>query len=459
MSRKSRRSPAASRPAPAAPGASPVLLWVARGLLLAALSVSAYLAWLSLTHGSPVGCGPESDCDRVLGSRWARWFGIPVSFFAVGIDALTLWSTWQVRRGAAPERAALGWRVLVTGSCLVLGAAVWFVGLQAAGVGWCPYCLAAHASGGLAAGLLLAEARRVSALAPGVGRRAAAAALAGLAVLIAGQAGHRPATGRQLQGLAAGTNLARPPVQSNGVVLPSVPAAPASPPASTNPPAASPAPPSPGQVFSPGGVPVEQMQRPFRFYDGVAAVDLMDVPVLGSPTNRAVMISLFDYTCHHCREMHPLLEQAQRAFSNQLAIVSLPMPLDAACNRTVTRTPPSHTNACDYARLGLMVWRANRAKHAEFDHFLMAGPTPPSIPEAVARAVALAGTNEMARAASDPWVEDRLQYSIALYEAAYRKGQGRMPQMIVGRNVAVGTYPRDELFQLLVDNLGLQRTP
>lgn len=459
MSRKARRSNPASGPAPAgSPAAGPAraVLLAARLLLAAALGVSAYLAWLSLTHGSPVGCGPESDCDRVLASRWARWFGIPVSFFAVGIDALTLWGTWQVGRGSPAGRALLGWRVVLAGSCLILGAAVWFVSLQAAGVGWCPYCLAAHAAGGLGAALLLTEVRRVSALAPGAARRAAGVAMAGLAVLIAGQAAHRPATGRELKGLASGTNLPMPSASANVATSAPVAASPAAPAPSVTPPAASP---PPSQVFTPGGVPVEQMQRPFRFYDGMAAVDMMDVPVLGAPTNAAVLISLFDYTCHHCREMHPLLEEAQRVFSNRLAVVSLPMPLDAGCNRTVTRTPPSHTNACDYARLGLMVWRANRTKHAEFDHFLMAGPKPPSIQEAVARAVALVGTNDMTRAARDPWVEDRLQYSIALYEAAYRKGQGRMPQMIVGRNVAVGTYPRNELYQLLADNLGLQRTP
>lgn len=459
MSRKSRRPTPTARPGPSKPAASTPGLLAARVLLGAALAISAYLAWLSLSHGTPVGCGPESDCDRVLGSRWARWFGIPVSLFAVSIDALTLWATWQVGRGSRPGQTAPGWRVVLVGAWLILGAAAWFVGVQAAGVGWCPYCLAAHAAGGLGAVLLLREARQVSALAAGAGLQTAGLALGALAVLIGGQVLHRPATGRELKGFAAATNL--PAATSSA---PATMAAAGAAPASNAAPAATPAVPSAkpaaaGPVFTPGGVPVERMQRPFLFYEGMAAVDMLDVPVVGSPTNPAVMISLFDYTCHHCREMHPLLEEAQRTFSNRLAIVSLPMPLDASCNRTMTRTPPSHTNACEYARLGLMVWRANPARHAQFDHFLMTGANPPGIAAAVARAVALVGTNDMARAAKDPWVEERLQFSLALYEAAYRKGQGRMPQMIVGRNVAVGTYPRDELFKLLVDNLGLQRTP
>ncbi|MFM1768530.1 MAG: hypothetical protein RJA22_1059 [Verrucomicrobiota bacterium] len=441
---------------PAKPGATvparPAAWTLAQVLLTVALVISAYLAFLSLTHGNPIGCGPESDCDRVLGSRWARWFGLPVSLFAVLVDGLTLWGTWQVGRAAVGPGAARAWFVTVLGSSLILGAAMWFLALQATTVGWCRYCLAAHGAGALAAVLLLLGARRSQGLPAGLGVRAGACAAGALAVLVAGQVLHRPPTGRELPGFSA---------------VPSLPGATNAAPAST---AATPAPtaveavtnaPAAGspQVFTPGGIPVERMQRPFRFYEGMAAVDLADVPIVGSPTNALAVISLFDYTCHHCREMHPLLEEAQRAFSNQLTLVSLPMPLDAGCNRTVTRTPPSHTNACQYARLSLMVWRAGRERHAEFDHYLMKGPTPPPLGEAVARAVALVGTNALTRVGQDPWVEDRLQYGIALYEAAYRKGQGRMPQLIVGRNVAVGTYPRDELFQLLKDNLGLQRTP
>jgi len=51
--------------------------------------------------------------------------------------------------------------------------------------------------------------------------------------------------------------------------------------------------------------------------------------------------------------MHGHLLEAHRKFSNQLAIVSLPMPLCEKCNRTVKRSPKMHAQSCDYARLGL----------------------------------------------------------------------------------------------------------
>lgn len=476
MSRKSKKRPAPAavptprKPAPPSPAPAGNAGWIAaRALLTLALIISAYLTWVSFSHGSAIGCGPESDCDRVLGSRWAKWLGVPVSAFAVLIDALTLWGTFQIGRAASPERSARGWLAAMLGSILILGAAVWFVALQAFAVGWCPYCMTAHASGAVAAVYVLVQARRSGALPAGIAGRAAGFGAVCLALLVAGQVIYRPKTGRELKDFAVGTNLiltVNPAAQTSGapsssaslprggIITSSPPVLPTPPPPATNASTTGPA-----QVFTPGRVPVSAMKQPFKFHDGTAAVDLFDVPVIGSPTNAKAMLSLFDYTCHHCREMHPLLEEVQRAFSNQLVIASLPMPLDATCNRAVTRTSRAHTNACDYARLGLIVWRANRERHHEFNQFLMTGREAPPLSAATARAMQLVGTNAFSRASLDPWAEERLQFSLALYEAAYVKGHGRMPQFIVGRTIAVGLYPRDGLFKLVEENLELKRTP
>lgn len=191
-------------------------------------------------------------------------------------------------------------------------------------------------------------------------------------------------------------------------------------------------------------------------YGGRFELDVLDLPTIGSPTNQQVIVSLYDYTCHHCRSMHPLLVEAQRMFSNQLAIVSLPMPLDPACNPTMQRANPAHTNACALAKLSLAVWRADRSKHHEYDEWIMTGEKPPALPDAEAKAAELVGDPALRQAMLDPWVNTQLQFDIALYEVAYRAGRGQMPQLIVGLNVALGSYTKPELIQLLVDNLGLK---
>src|SRR5262245_12571220 len=104
------------------------VLNLARLCLLMALVESAMLAWIAFTHGTPIGCGPESACDRVLQSKWARWFGIPVSAFAVAVDLLVLWGTFQLR-SRIPASVRRGWLAVTFGSMLILGAGIWFVTL------------------------------------------------------------------------------------------------------------------------------------------------------------------------------------------------------------------------------------------------------------------------------------------------------------------------------------------
>ena len=72
------------------------VLMTVRLLFVAAMGISAYLAWLSLTGGQAVGCGPDSGCDQVLHSRWAYWFGLPVSMLALGIYSLILGASFRL---------------------------------------------------------------------------------------------------------------------------------------------------------------------------------------------------------------------------------------------------------------------------------------------------------------------------------------------------------------------------
>ncbi len=477
--------PATTAPPPVTPAERPwpsaTMLNVVRALLLVALGVSAYLAWTSLTRGWVIGCGPESECDRVLQSRWARWFGIPVSVFAVGIDALTLWGTFALGPGAPTSARRRGWIAVTFGGMLILGAGLWFVALQFIAVGICPYCMTAHGAGVAAALLLLFCAARPEGAGEALFRTAGYAASAALAVLFLGQIVHKPKTGRETRGFAVASNVqsflstqAQAAAKAKTNVVPSstapVQAATSTNPAptpATNAPTAStpnipPAPPTnaaPLQVFTPGMKPLESMRRPFKTYGGMVALDLTDVPLLGSETNAHVIASLFDYTCHHCRLMHPVLTEVQSAFKDRLSIISLPMPLDPNCNRTVTRAPPDHSNACVYATIGLAMFRADRAKHHEFDEWLFTGERPPPIPRVLARAAELVGTNALAQALRDPWIAEQIQFNVGIYEVAYRQQRGNMPQLIIGNTIADGTFSREALIKLLDDHLGLKQTP
>src|SRR5262245_16456248 len=123
------------------------------------MGVSAYLAWLSLTGGQAVGCGPDSGCDQVLHSRWAYWFGLPVSMLALAVYSLILGASFRLSAETPDALRQKTWAWLIPSAMVVLGAALWFVGLQAIVVkAFCPFCMAAHACGSLAALMLLVKA-------------------------------------------------------------------------------------------------------------------------------------------------------------------------------------------------------------------------------------------------------------------------------------------------------------
>jgi hypothetical protein len=156
--------------------------------------------------------------------------------------------------------------------------------------------------------------------------------------------------------------------------------------------------------------------------------------------------------------MHWHLMEALPKVSNQLAIISLPNPLDGACNPNIRRTPKPHEGACDYAKLGLAVWRANRKAHHEFDDWVFKPEHPPPLAEARQYAAKLVGSNELARAMSDPWIEQTLQKGISIYSTNYlHLKNGNMPQLIVGTNLMGGTFgSAADFFKMLDQHLGVK---
>ncbi|MBI3414544.1 MAG: thioredoxin domain-containing protein [Verrucomicrobia bacterium] len=409
---------------------------VARTLLLGVFVVALYLASISLRGGSVLGCGPDSNCQRVLSSRWSLWFGLPVSLFAVPVYLALFVASFGITGNASAKRANNLQSFFEAMTVVVLGAAAWFIALQ-----WlviksvCPFCMSAH-TGGVIAAVLLFRASRASAAAlkkadgssatagQGIQVASLAAGCAALAVLIGGQLQYRPAT--FVVQSAAGANQLGPtnaPMTTNA--------------------AASQAP----------------TERVLMIHDGQFSLKLRELPLMGSPEARHVIVSLFDYTCHHCRQMHGQLREVQHAFSNELAIISLPMPLDANCNRLVQRTPSPHVGACEYARLGLAVWRAKPSAFADFDDWVFAPARPASISEVRRHAEELTGREALERALADKWIDACVQEDVAIFDTNYRQGRkGQMPQLIIGTAIVAGVIDRTEdLYRILEERLGLTR--
>ncbi|HKQ39247.1 MAG TPA: vitamin K epoxide reductase family protein [Verrucomicrobiae bacterium] len=376
-----------------------------RFLLFAAFAVSLYLAYITFGGSAVAGCGPDSGCDRVLQSRWSRWFGVPVSAFSLAVYAALFAASLRFRRKTDPATERAVWRVIIPLAVLAVLSVLYFVALQLFVLKqMCPFCMTVHAAGLLASILLLIQApirhpsdkpwqaEKQVFVPPRVAAALVLIALAAFAAFAGGQAIHKEKT------------------------------------------------------------------YTFKTYDGHFQFDLNDVPLIGSPRNTNAIISLFDYTCHHCRIMHWHLMEAHRKLSNQLSIISLPNPLDSRCNPNVRQTPPPHQQACDYARLGLAVWRANRKAQHQFDDWIFDPEKPPPLDQAQQYAAGLVGSNQLARAMQDPWVEKTLHQAIALYTTNnVHLKMGNMPQLIVGTNILGGTF-RDtaEMYKVLEKQLGIK---
>ena len=133
-------------------------------------------------------------------------------------------------------------------------------------------------------------------------------------------------------------------------------------------------------------------------------------------------------------------------------------PLDGRCNPSVRKTPPAHLQACDYAKLGLAVWRANHEAQHQFDNWIFTPEQPPDLPQAQQYAMSLVGSNQLARALEDPWVERTLHRGIAVYSTNYiHLHIGNMPQLIVGTNIVGGTFADTaQMYKVFEQNLGVK---
>jgi uncharacterized membrane protein len=407
-----------------------------RVCLLIAAAISGYLLSLSLGGGNAVGCAPGSSCDEVLQSRWAYVFGLPVSGLALIVDLALLLTTFACTPKSSVAQRRGAWEIIVPCAVLVLAAAVWFTALQAFVLNkFCPWCLGAHAAGSIAALVLLTKmpiGQKRDAKSPALTARVAV--LLSLVALVA------------VGALGAAQALA----PRRTFTVANIPPETAS--VTSNTP--SPAPPATQTVAAPAPTPTvaarPQTPNVLPVFNGRFVLNLAEVPVWGNPNAPVKLLSMHDYTCHHCRDMHSRVVEVHHALSNDVAIVSLPMPLDHTCNRLMRRTPPAHVNACTYARLGLAVWRAKPAAIEPFDDWFFAFEKPPTLEAVTNKAIEMVGADAFARASQDPLIDKLIGTAIEIYAtSANQYGQPRMPQFIIGTNAASGMMTAEQLRALV----------
>lgn len=420
-------------------GATPMWLKAARILLLVALAGAGYLAWTSIQNGPVAGCGTGSGCNAVLQSRWAYWLDVPVSIPAAVVYLALLGSTFLLQKRTSPDDQRGSWAAIIVLSTVIAGSAFWFVSLQVFVIqSFCKYCLTAHVCGFAAALLCLANIPYATEpdtpmWAAGSGKRGVPrravlplilVGLAGVATLAVGQllvqkernivrVGRSPA--------AQGTN------QLPGVAQPAETVAA-----------------SPNAHFA--------GPRTLSLYNNEFVIQLDEVPVLGSRDAAHAIVCLVDYTCTHCRALHPILLDASRQYSNQLAIVCLPVSLSPQCNPFIPKgNSHGSSDSCEYAKLGLAVWRAKPEAHRQFDDWMFAPVKPVPLDQARDYAAQLVGADKLKAALADPWVEQQFLTDCKIHRANWLSvDSSAMPQIVMGDAVSSGAINSVEHLQILL---------
>jgi len=434
---------------PAIPPTPAWLLW-ARVLLAVAILGAGYLAWLAIHNGPAAGCGPESGCNKVLQSRWAYWLDLPVSVPAVLVYLALLGVTVLLQKRPSPDDQRGSWAAIIILSVIVAGAALWFVGLQVFVIkAFCKFCMTAHACG-FAAALLCLKNTPLAAdpdtpmWTTGSGKRGVPRqavfslvliGLAGVAVLAGGQMLFQKQRNvvkvLPVAGARATKTAASPSSASTNHSTPKAPGGPSTDqPASPN-----------ARLIAP---------RTLLLYSNQFVIKFDDVPMIGSPDSPHIIVYLFDYTCSHCRAVHPILVQTCQQLTNQLGVVCLPISLSPQCNPFLPQTT-SHaaSGSCEYARLGLAVWRAKPEAQRQFDDWMFATVRPPPLKQAQEYAAQLVGADKLKSALADPWIQQQILTDCRLHRANWLAvDSSAMPQIIMGDAVSSG--PLNSVGHLLI---------
>ena len=407
-----------------------------------ALAVAIWFLYRGIGGRGLPGCGPTSGCEAVTRSRWARCGRVPVAGLGSLVYILTCIASLSANASGSPELRRAGWLTLLALVPILAGGAVWFIGLQ-----WlvirriCRWCMVAHFLALLASVCIIHALGESQASGAFVIWQHWALLIPGtvaLALLIALQIKIEPRTYAV--------------VRHTGKMSPVRP---------------SPPPPRQEPVDTPATADLEAERNakptlaanPFAGRTVTAAEGRIILrgdawPVLGSPKAPHVLIYLFDYTCKECRYVHSLLDQAMQRYPLELAVMMIPVPRDPLCNPMIKTREKEHAFACAYARLGLMVWRADRSKYAEFDLYMFKSPHAPLLGQARVKAVEWVGAAITNPEAPHEEIDAVIGKAVELFKSA---GTNIAPTLLLPDRAVTGRPPTaDHLFRVLEQCLKLE---
>lgn len=347
----------------------PGVLWKFVVILcsLAASCIAGYLfyTWWN-SAGGPIGCGRGSRCEEVLTSRWSKVLNLPVSlpaslvYIAMAVTTLTI----PKNAGAAGKH----WFVLTVLASAAICAISWFVVVQVFLINSiCPWCMADHALGGLAAVTILVMAsKRFAGNSRILPALATGAALTLMLIVL------------QVVFEPAGSSILRADHE--------------------------------GKMVGEGD------DRQLVMLDGKLEIKLTETPTIGDLESPYKLLKMFDYCCPHCRSAHGFLMEIMDQYPGKFVLFKLPMPLNTKCNPHWEDTDERFAESCELAKLALAVWLYHPDKYPEFDTWLFEPEQPRKLSDAIAHAETFAP--DAPDNVSDPRIDEIIQRSTSAFENA-----------------------------------------
>jgi protein-disulfide isomerase len=185
-----------------------------------------------------------------------------------------------------------------------------------------------------------------------------------------------------------------------------------------------------------------QAARIVSYLNGQIRYTLGEVPLLGDPSAEHIFVEYFDYKCPGCRQLHSEVQELLKRYPSKIAMIVIPTPLDRRCNPHLPQSLKDHPGACELARLGLAVWKADPKRFSSFHDKLFREQESISLARARQFAVELVGKDALARAEVDPYIENSLSQSMSIYAQLSSK-EPRLPKVLIGGMTIVNGVPKD----------------
>lgn len=138
---------------------APRAIWFVRALCAFAFILSAYLAYVTISGGRPIGCGGGSGCDIIMRSAWSKLMGLPVALYALPLFAAIFLTTFFQRVGLTDTFRQRSWSLLTALAMIAGITSLWFIAAQIIVFkSLCPHCLLVQLASLTIAAILLLKA-------------------------------------------------------------------------------------------------------------------------------------------------------------------------------------------------------------------------------------------------------------------------------------------------------------